>query len=655
MISSTRHEDDRLSPDPAELRRLRLAIEASGEIIFMTDARGTFTYVNPEFERVYGYGSAEVIGRTTPRLLKSGTTGPEEYTAFWHHLEQNQIVRREFLNRTKQGTLLIIEGSANPIVDDSGEVVGFFAIQRNVTERRHIDAALEQSEHWYRTLADAEHDSIFIVNRAAQLDYVNNVIAARFGRTTGDIIGKRLEEVFPASAAAEMWREVSTVFATGKRRLFEQRFDSPMGDLCLETRLVPMSGQGSEVHTVMGVTRDVTERKALERQFLQAQKMEAVGRLASGVAHDFNNLLTAILGYGELLKDRVHTPDILADLNEIKKAGEQATHLTRQLLAFSRKQTTIRQVMDVNALVGDAYKMLGRLLGEDVELSVIAAPGVCQVIADPGQIEQVLMNLAVNARDAMPKGGRLTIVTARVRLDDTFVRQHAGAAAGPYVSLTVQDAGCGMPADVLAHVFEPFFTTKPVGQGTGLGLSTVYGIVKQNGGYVTIASEPTSGTTVTVFWPMSDQHEAPALATETSKRALGGTETILLVEDEAAIRCLMRKILEPHGYRVLEARDVSDAMAIAETHEGPIDLLLSDVIMPVLNGPDLAQRIVARRPTIKVFYVSGFPNALLSEQTRQPQRIWFLAKPFTPQALALKVRECLDSHSELQPKSTAHD
>jgi two-component system, cell cycle sensor histidine kinase and response regulator CckA len=647
MISSTRRAHDRLPPDPAELRRLRLAIEASGEIVFMTDAKGTFTYVNPEFERVYGYDSSEVIGRTTPRLLKGGTTGPEEYALFWHRLKQSQIVRREFLNRTKHGTLLIIEASANPIVDDSGEIVGFLAVQRDVTERRQVDAALEESEHRYRTLADAAHDSIFIVNRAAQIEYVNNVSAARFGRTPDAIIGKRLEEVFPPSTAAEMWREVSTVFATADRRLFEQRFESPTGELCLETCLVPVrvSGQGSGVHTVMGVARDVTERKALERQLMQAQKMEAVGRLAGGIAHDFNNLLTAILGYSELLQDRVHAPDVLADLDEIKKAGEQASRLTRQLLAFSRKQPMIREVVDVSALVGEAQRILGRVLGEDIELSVIVAPGVRQVIADPGQIEQILMNLAVNARDAMPKGGRLTIATANAQLDDTFVRRHEGAVAGSYVSLTVQDAGCGMTADVLAHVFEPFFTTKPVGQGTGLGLSTVYGIVKQNGGYITIASEAGSGTTVTVFWPMSDHLEAPALPIGTPERAPGGTETILLVEDEAGIRSLMRKTLEPHGYRILEARDVSDAMAISETHDGPIDLLLSDVIMPVLNGPDLAQRIVTRRPTIKVFYVSGFPNSLLSEQERQPRRVWFLAKPFTPQSLALKVRECLDSHS----------
>jgi CheY-like chemotaxis protein len=383
--------------------------------------------------------------------------------------------------------------------------------------------------------------------------------------------------------------------------------------------------------------------------------MEAVGRLAGGIAHDFNNLLTAILGYTELLQERVpDMPEILADLNEIKNAGERASRLTYQLLAFSRKQTMIRQVVDLNALVGDVCRMLGRVLGEDIELSVIAAPGVWPVVADPGQIEQVLMNLAVNARDAMPKGGRLTFATANATLDDAFVRRHPGAVAGPYVSLTVQDAGCGMTADVMSHVFEPFFTTKPVGQGTGLGLSTVYGIVKQNGGYITIASEPTSGTTVTVFWPMSDQREASAPPPGTSARAPGGAETILLVEDEAGIRSLMRKTLEPYGYRVLEARDVLDAMAIAETHDGSIDLLLSDVIMPVLSGPDLAQRIVGQRPAIKVCYVSGFPNSLLSEQKREPQRMWFLAKPFTPQTLALKVRECLDSDSVLPSNPPAH-
>jgi CheY-like chemotaxis protein len=390
----------------------------------------------------------------------------------------------------------------------------------------------------------------------------------------------------------------------------------------------------------------------MERQFIQAQRMEAVGRLAGGIAHDFNNLLTAILGYTELLQGRVlDAPDVLADLDEIKKAGERASRLTYQLLAFSRKQTMIRQVVDLNALVGDVCRMLGRVLGEDIELSVIAAPGVWPVVADPGQIEQVLMNLAVNARDAMPKGGRLTFATANATLDDAFVRRHPGAVAGSYVSLTVQDAGCGMTADVMAHVFEPFFTTKPVGQGTGLGLSTVYGIVKQNGGYITIASEPTSGTTVTVFWPMTEQREASVPPPRTSQRAPGGTETILLVEDEAGIRSLMRKTLEPYGYRVLEARDVLDAIAIAETHDGSIDLLLSDVIMPVLSGPDLAQRIVGQRPAIKVCYVSGFPNSLLSEQKREPQRMWFLAKPFTPQALASKVRECLDAKPVASSKS----
>jgi CheY-like chemotaxis protein len=288
--------------------------------------------------------------------------------------------------------------------------------------------------------------------------------------------------------------------------------------------------------------------------------------------------------------------------------------------------------------------MLGRVLGEDVELSVDVAPDIGQIVADPGQIEQVVLNLVVNARDAMPKGGQLTITTANRELDDVFARRHAEARPGSYVALTVEDNGCGMTRDVLTHVFEPFFTTKPAGQGTGLGLSTVYGIVKQNDGYVTIESEPGVGTRVAIFWPRkTDRVDALASSVESPSRVLAGAETILLVEDEPGVRSLMRKTLEPYGYRVLEARDITHALAISATHQGQIDLLLSDVIMPGLNGPDLAQRIVAQRPTIRVLYVSGFPNSLVPDGNGTRHRVWFLAKPFLPQSLAAKVRECLDS------------
>jgi nitrogen-specific signal transduction histidine kinase len=406
-----------------------------------------------------------------------------------------------------------------------------------------------------------------------------------------------------------------------------------------------MFNGGSDVRAVMGVARDVTARKSLESQLLQSQKMEAVGRLAGGIAHDFNNLLTAILGYSELLRDQLHdAPNILADVDEIRKAGERASRLTRQLLAFSRRQPVTRQAVDVNALVADLHKMLGRMLREDVEFSVVTARDLWPIVADPGQIEQIIMNLAVNALDAMPKGGRLTIGTSNASLDDAFVRRHVAAKAGSYVSLTVQDTGCGMTPDVLAHVFEPFFTTKPLGQGTGLGLATVYGIVKQNAGYVAIDSRPGEGTTVSVFWPRRADHRAESGSHAASlSDPIGGSETILLVEDEPGVRALMRKMLERYGYRVLEARDASDAVALGARYPDPIDLLLSDVIMPGLNGPDLAQRIVPRQPGIKVLYVSGFSNSVLSERDRSRPRLWFLAKPFTLEALAKKVRECLDS------------
>jgi CheY-like chemotaxis protein len=288
--------------------------------------------------------------------------------------------------------------------------------------------------------------------------------------------------------------------------------------------------------------------------------------------------------------------------------------------------------------------MLGRVLGEDVELSVETAPGVWPIVADRTQIEQVLLNLAVNSRDAMPKGGRLTIATVNAELDEAFARLHGCTVPGSYVSLTIQDTGCGMSPEVLAHAFDPFFTTKPQGKGTGLGLSIVYGIVKQNGGCIIIDSRPNAGTAVTILWPRSSDHEEVTRSSSvSSSHDQRGTETILLVEDEPGIRSLMRKALARHGYRVLEANDVWDALAIAAAYDGPIDLLLSDVIMPGLSGPDLAQRIITRRPAIKVLHVSGFPNSLTVNGDLNRRRVSFLAKPFTPQALVLNVRKCLDT------------
>jgi PAS domain S-box-containing protein len=636
-------DDGQLLVSRDELLTLRMAVEASGEVIFMTDANGTITYINPEFVRLYGYRPSEVVGRATPRILKGGAATPDEYETFWKRLASNEVVRREFVNRTKSGALVHVESTANPIFTEAGRV-GFLAIQRDITARKTTEAALVESERRYRTLAEAAHDSIFIVGRDGRIEYANAVSTARFGVQSQDAIGRTLNEVFPSGTAEEMWREVSVVFTTGQRHSFEARFDTPDGELWLETSVVPMSGDAAEPDAVMGVARDVTDRKRLERQFLQAQKMEAVGQLAGGIAHDFNNVLTAILGYSELLLDRLRDDEELADdVEEIKKAGDRASRLTRQLLAFSRKQVWAPQVLDVNGVLADLHKMLGRIIGEDVRLEITGAPRLDPVKVDPSQIEQVVVNLAVNARDAMPKGGTLTITTRNVELDRAFVQRHAGAVEGKYIAITVQDSGCGMTADVLAHVFEPFFTTKPVGKGTGLGLATVHGIVKQSGGYITIDSAPGAGTAVTTYLPSVNVTPASAQAPAVASPAVPGSETILLVEDEPGVRQLMQRTLERSGYTVLKAATATDAIAIAANHRRPIDLLVSDVVMPDVSGPDVAQRIASLHPAMKVLFVSGFTHQIAIDCRSMSGRAAFLPKPFTPLALTVKVRECLDA------------
>jgi nitrogen-specific signal transduction histidine kinase/CheY-like chemotaxis protein len=393
----------------------------------------------------------------------------------------------------------------------------------------------------------------------------------------------------------------------------------------------------------MCVLTDITEAKRLQHQFLQAQKMEAFGQVAGGIAHDFNNLLTAIIGYSELVLDRIpDQPDVAADIEEIKKAGERASQLTRQLLMFSRKQLLVPQVLGLNQVVSSFEKMLRRIISEDIRFEIVAMPSLGRTKADPGQIEQLLMNLVVNARDAMPQGGTLTIATANVVLDAEFIRNHAAAVPGRYVSLAVQDTGCGMTLDVLARVFEPFFTTKGPAKGTGLGLSTVYGLVQQSGGYLTVESTPGVGTTVTTYLPTVDDVVESAAGRPRSAQTLEGTETILLVEDEAGVRNLMRKILERYGYRVLHARDADQAIAIEDDYRGAIHLLVSDMIMPGLSGPDLAQRIVRRRPAIKVLFVSGYASREALDFGVSSQNARFLQKPFRPETLAEKVRERLD-------------
>jgi PAS domain S-box-containing protein len=394
----------------------------------------------------------------------------------------------------------------------------------------------------------------------------------------------------------------------------------------------------------LAILEDTSERKRLEAQLRQAQKMEAVGRLAGGIAHDFNNLLAVIMGHSDLIKSVLKKGDALAhDVEQIRRASERAASLTRQLLAFSRRQFLQPQVIDVNTLVGNLATMLHRLIGEDIQLELRLDPEAGRVSADPGQLEQVIVNLAVNARDAMPEGGRLTLETAPAGLDQAFVATHPGSTTGPHVRVSIHDTGCGMGPDVLSHLFEPFFTTKEPGRGTGLGLSTVYGIVKQHRGYIDVTSEEGRGSSFGVYLPRVEARPTTERPAPRERLRPGGRETVLFVEDEVALRDLMHRVLAKGGYTVLAAGDGLDALALVEAHPGPIDVVVTDVIMPRMSGPELAARLRARDPKIRLLYVSGYTaDQLRRSQTDLGEDATLLPKPFTSDGLLRKVREVLD-------------
>ncbi len=514
FVLSLRDVTERKSGEGSN-RKLLLAVEQTGSVILMTDPGGNIHYVNPAFERVYGFSQQEVLGKT-PRILKSGQHDEKFYEEFWRRLLAGEPVHEEMINKTRDGRLVTLDGTVTSVSDEDGRRIGFISVQD-----------------------------------------------------------------------------------------------------------------------------DITEKRLLESQLRQAQKMEAIGQLAGGVAHDFNNLLTTILGYADLAMHSAEGEPIAESLSEIRKAGERAASLTRQLLAFSRRQVLEPKVLEVNALIEDLQKMLSRLIGEDIELRVALQPGVGRVLADPGQVEQVILNLAVNARDAMPRGGRLTIETADVELDEAFAERHATVRPGPYVMLAVTDTGIGMDAAIQARVFEPFFTTKEKSKGTGLGLATVYGIVKQSGGSIWLYSEPGKGATFKVYLPRVEQAPSSVGLVPGAVSVLGGSETILVVEDEEAVRRLTRRILEARGYRVLEAGNGAEALAAVREHGDAIHLLLTDLVMPDTTGADLAAKLQESRRDIRVLFMSGYTDDAAVRNGLLGPGHFFLQKPFTPDALARKVRAAL--------------
>jgi len=538
--------------------------------------------------------------------------------------------------------LQAINGAAFAYIVKPFEMDHLLSVLAKAVERRRLLRALRETNQMLEAVVQAAPVAIWVVNPDGTLRMWNPAAERILGWRRDEVLGRPLP-IVPADKAEEA-RQLRDRGLRGEAvvgvETQRQRSDGSRVDISIST--APLRDARGGILGVVTVVADITERKQLEEQLRQAQKLEAIGSLAGGIAHDFNNLLTVIGGRSQIAAWRLPPESaVRRDLELIEQTAERAAGLTRQLLAFSRKQVLEPRVLDLGSMVSKMRPMLQRLIGETVGLVVGGDAGLGPVRADPSQIEQVIMNLAVNARDAMPDGGRLTIETRGVELDETYTQVHADVEPGAYVMLAVSDSGHGMDAQTLGQIFEPFFTTKGPGEGTGLGLSTVYGIVKQSGGHIWVYSEVGQGSAFKIYLPRVEGAQEALVAPPPG--ATRGTETVLLVEDDEELRALAREALELSGYRVAEAGSPGAALGVAEERGEVIDMLLTDVVMPEMNGRVLADRLRARRPGMKVLFMSGYPSSAIVHHGVLAPGAWFLQKPFTPGALTRKVREVLDT------------
>jgi two-component system cell cycle sensor histidine kinase/response regulator CckA len=520
------------------------------------------------------------------------------------------------------------------------------SLERDIAARKLVEVALRESEERFRQLAENIEDVFWLSDPdKKRFFYISPTYETVWGRTCASLYndpGEWLAAIHPEDRE-RLEKSLPQQLTGGWDQGY--RIVRPDGSLrWVRARAFPVRDAAGHVYRVAGVSRDITEQRRLEEQFRQARKMEAVGRLAGGIAHDFNNLLSVILSYTSIVLDELKPGDPLrADIEEVHHAGHRATDLTRQLLAFSRQQVLQPRVLELGQIVLGMEKMLRRLLGEDVELSLLSSPTRGKVHADPSQIEQIVMNLAVNARDAMPRGGKLAIETTNVELDAGGAEGHRGVVPGPYVMLAVTDSGTGMDAATRERLFEPFFTTKEPGKGTGLGLSTVYGIVTQSHGHIWVYSEVGQGTTFKVYLPRTDRDLEKPSPAPAQPLTLNGVETILLVEDDEQVRVMTRTILRRHGYNVLDAQNGGEAFLISEKFAAKVHLLLTDVIMPRMSGRELAERLMQTRPQMRILYASGYTEDAVVHHGVLHAGVAFLQKPITPDTLLRKVREVLDA------------
>ncbi|OFV99063.1 MAG: hypothetical protein A3H28_08100 [Acidobacteria bacterium RIFCSPLOWO2_02_FULL_61_28] len=624
--------------------KLSAILRSSPLAIVALDTHGNVQAWNPAAEQMFGWAEPEVLGQPLPVVPAA------RRSQFREDLKRlvagEKLLVREGQPQRKDGSRFWAKIFLSPFHDATGRVSGSIAVLNDISVQKRAEEELRASEAKYRSLISNIPDVTWTSDANGNTAFISSNVETISGYTPEEISksGDRFwfGRIHPEDEE-RVEQAYTNLFRKKEKFDVEYRWRGKDGTwIWLRDRAVA-TYEKDGVTYADGLFTDITERKQLRSQLLQAQKMEAIGRLAGGVAHDFNNLLNVISGYSELLLDHVKESDSLRRYaEEIRKAAYRGASLTRQLLAFSRKQVLEPKVLDLNEVIHETEKMLRRLIGEDIHLDTVLSPELGRVKADPGQIEQVLMNLAVNSRDAMMDGGRLTIETANVDLGKGSNRLGTDCSPGSYVMIAVTDTGGGMTAETRAHLFEPFFTTKPRGQGTGLGLATVYGIVKQSGGCIAVSSKPGEGAAFRIYLP---RIETPAETTphhEPETTATRGSGTILVVEDEPAVRELAREFLEASGYQVLEAGGGTAAIALLQQHTGVVELLLTDVIMPGMSGRELADRVTTLCPGLKVLYMSGYTDNEIARQGVLEEGTHLLQKPFTRSALAAKVRELLE-------------
>jgi PAS domain S-box-containing protein len=632
----------------SEMRYRRLFESAPDGILILDAEKRKITDVNPFMLELLHYTRDEFLGK---ELWEIGVLkDKEESVAAFEELQERDYIRYDDLPlRTKEGQRREVEFVSNSYRENGHQV-----IQCNIrdnTDRKKAEDAARQAETNFRNLVESSPGIVYLNEPDPPYStiYVSPNIKA---------YGYLPEDWYSAPG---MWSRM--VHPDDQARVlkeFESGIDQGL-DTEIEYRIIAKDGgihwwqdKGQFIADEdgkrlgwQGIILDITKTHELEHQLRQAQKLESVGLLAGGIAHDFNNMLTAINGYSDLiLRDLKKDDPLRPNIEEIRKAGRRSALLTHQLLAFSRKQVLQPVVLDINIVINDTIKMLKRLIGEDIQLIADLAPDIGRATVDPGQFSQIVMNLAMNARDSIPEGGKITVETANVFLDPLYARQHVGFLAGPYVQMAVTDTGEGMSETIKENIFEPFFTTKRLGKGTGLGLATVYGIVKQSGGNIEVYSELGVGTTFKIYLPRVVEEIAVVKIRAVPSEIIGGAETILLVEDEEIVRDLSKQILKECGYTVLEAIDGAQALSICESEDNHIDLLITDVVMPVMGGRELAEILLARLPKLSVLFTSGYTDDAVMRHGVIKMDTNFIQKPFTPESLTCKIREILDNSKE---------